>query len=175
MTTKLRIIDGVEQEACKSGIRRLRLVRLHTAGDRQRAAVSSAGVGSHNTVPEGDSGFKCPTCRTANGSIRRSSDPRGTVLITLLVRQQQQRRRLAVRCAQQVGLHIRYKDTVLIVLPVWSLNSDIWVSGSSPHSWISDDSQHRRSGLTSVSQTFAEETMRQRLLSASGIEAHSER
>ena len=32
-TTKWRIVDGVEQEACKSGIRRLRLVQLHTAGD----------------------------------------------------------------------------------------------------------------------------------------------
>ena len=51
MTTKWRVIDGVGQEPCKSGVRRgqvaqpdeVRLVRLCTAGDRQKAAVSSAG------------------------------------------------------------------------------------------------------------------------------------
>ena len=106
-TTKWRIVDGVEQEACKSGIRRLRLVRLHTAGDRQRAAVSGAGVGSHSTV----------TCRTTDGAVRRGSNSCCTVLVTLLVRQQrEERRRLPVRRAHQVGGYIRPKDNGFVAL-----------------------------------------------------------
>ena len=69
---------------------------------------------AHSTVPKGDSGFKGPTCRAANGSIRRSGDPGRAVLITVLVRQQWQATGTTVRRAPQVGRYIRPKDNGLI-------------------------------------------------------------
>jgi len=160
-TTKWQIVAGVEQEACKSGIRRLRLVRLHTAGDRQRAAVSSARSGLTRTVD----------VRTADGTVRRGSNPGCPVLAALPIRQRQQRRRLPARRTQQprgrtrhgsrvalrakaqlmlwcsssprqVGADIRHKDMAIIVLPVWSSNSVSWDSSSSSHRWIAG--LHRR-------------------------------
>ena len=97
MTTKWRMIGGVEQGSCKSGVRRLRLVRLRTDYARGQSGQSAVPEWAHSTVPKRGSGFKCPTCRAANGTVRRSSDPRRTVLIALLVRQQWQRRRPQVR------------------------------------------------------------------------------
>ena len=124
MTTKCRIIDGVGQGPCKSGVRRdqaalrhdqVRSVRLRTDGGQfsRRSAVPEW---AHSTVPKRGSGFKCPTCRAANGSIRRSGDPRCTVLITVLVRQQWQATATPVRRAQQVQRYIRPKDNGLIAL-----------------------------------------------------------
>ena len=100
-TTKLRILAGVGQGPRKGGIRRsrLRLVRLHTAGDRQRAAVSSAGVDSHCTVD----------VRTTDGTVRRGSDPRCPVLGALLIRQHQQRRLLPVSRTQQPRGRVRLR------------------------------------------------------------------
>ena len=106
-TTKWRTSKcSLGKEACKSGIRRLRLVRLHTAGDRQRAAVSGAGAGPHSTV----------TCRTTDGAVRRGSNSVCTVLGTLSVQQQRQAAATSVRRAQQAERYIRPKDNGLIAL-----------------------------------------------------------
>ena len=56
--------------------------------------------------------------RTINGTVQRGSDPRCTVLTALLVLQQQERRLLPVRRAQQVGQNIRPAPTVKEVLVV---------------------------------------------------------
>jgi hypothetical protein len=69
MTTKWRIINGVGQGSHKSGVRRLRLVRLCAAGKYRKGAVSGARVGSHSTVMR----------RTTNGTVRCSSSSRCTV------------------------------------------------------------------------------------------------
>ena len=124
MTTKWRMIDGAGQGSCKSEVRRdqaalsedeVRLVRLRTDG-AQESGRSAVPEWAHSTVPRRGSGFKCPTCRADNGTVRRSGDPRCTVLIAMLVRQQQKRRRLPVRRAQQVGRYIRPKDNGFIAL-----------------------------------------------------------
>ena len=78
----------------------VRSVRLCTAGKYEKGAVSGAGVGSHSTV----------TCRTTDGAVRRGSDSRCTVLVTLLVRQQRQAAATPVRRAQQVQRYTRPKD-----------------------------------------------------------------
>ena len=107
------------KDLIKNGVWRLRLVRLCTAGKYGKGAVSGAGVGSHSTV----------TRRTTDGTVQCSSSSRCTVLIALLVRQQWQAAATSRSPrAQQVGRNIRHKDTVPIVLPVWSLNSDFWYS-----------------------------------------------
>ena len=119
MATKWRIINCVGQGSRKSGVRRLRLVRLCTAGKYGKGAVSGAGVGSHSTV----------TRRTTDGTVRCSSSSRCTVLIALLVQQQwQAAATLRSPHVQQVGRNIQHKDTVPIVLLVWSLSSDFWYS-----------------------------------------------
>merc|ERR1711918_73768 len=72
-------------------------IRLHTAGDRQRAAVSGAD-------------------RIADGSIQRRSNPSGIVFTTLLVRQQGQAAATPARRVQQAGGYIRPKDNGLTAL-----------------------------------------------------------
>ena len=100
VTTKLRIINGVEQESFKKWST---ATEIGSTPDRRRAGSerqSAVPEWAHSTVPKRGSGFKCPTCRTTNVTVQHSSDSRCTVLIALLVRQQWQRRRLPVRRAR---------------------------------------------------------------------------
>ena len=114
-TTKSRIVDGVGQRPCKSGVRRDRTVQPDQVGSALRlwtdgglaSRRSGAGVGSHSTV----------TCRTTDGAVRRSSNPCCTVLIALPVQKQHQASATSrLLHAQQGGRYTRPKDNGFVAL-----------------------------------------------------------
>ena len=114
----------------------VRSVRLRTASDRQRAAVSGDGVGSHGTVPVSQ-----VLCIFWHGTIWCSSNSGCTVLSTLPVRQQRQAAATSVRHTHQVEGYIQPKDNGLIALlnvvsqHTWKGQPFLHSTSSRVHQW----------------------------------------